>query len=68
MEPAGRFTERELQVAAMLADGHRCAAIAFELALSQDTVRTYMKSLRAKTHRTTSAGAIAALLRDRQIR
>jgi DNA-binding CsgD family transcriptional regulator len=68
VEPSERFTNRELEVASMLADGYPSSRIAAALHLSPLTVQGYMKSLRVKTRRHTTTGAIAALLRDFVIR
>ena len=58
-----KLTERERQVMRLVAGGATNQAIAQELVLSVDTVKTHVKNIMGKLHATSRAGAVAGYLR-----
>lgn len=64
-ELLSRLSVRELLVLDRLADGHRAAEIAAELVLSVNTVRSHIRSIRAKLQVSSQLGAVA-LLREHE--
>jgi NarL family two-component system response regulator LiaR len=60
-----RFTEREAEVAALMADGRSNAEIAEALNLSVFTVKNHVSSILMKVHAQSRTEATAIILRSR---
>jgi DNA-binding CsgD family transcriptional regulator len=58
-----QFTEREIEMLKLLAEGLTSIEVSEKMFLSIHTVRTHAKNLRHKTGRRTMAGAVALALR-----
>lgn len=65
--PAGRLSDRELEILALVADGLDSKEIARELFLSHETVRTHMTHALRKLGARSRAQAVAVAIRDRLI-
>lgn len=63
-----RFTSREREILARLADGQSMPTIAAELLLSQSTVKTHLRSLYEKLGVSDRAAAVAVGMRRGLIR
>ncbi len=61
--PAQPLTPREVEVLAMLAEGHANKAIAARLAISEHTVKTHVGSVFDKLGVSTRAEAVASAAR-----
>lgn len=66
--PASSLTPQEVRVLQLLADGHSYTAVAEQLAISVNTVRTHIRSVYEKLHVSTRSGAVSQGLRRGLIR
>ncbi len=60
----GRLSGRELEVLALLADGHNPEAVARMLSISAHTARDHVKSIRTKMDSTSTLGAVMVAARE----
>lgn len=62
--PARRITMRERQVLALVAQGYSTAEIARALWITEDTVRTHIKRMKARLEARTRAQLVAIAFRE----
>ena len=63
-QTARKITPRELEVLALIADGHSTSDIARELWITTETVRTHVRRLLERLGARTRAHAVAIAYRD----